>query len=43
MVIENNYSITQLFVRKEVKIIIDKKQFFTLKLPVIRDLFDDEK
>lgn len=43
MVIENNYSITQLFIKKEVKIIIDKKQFFILKLPTIRDLYEDDK
>ena len=43
MIIENNYSITQLFIKKEVKIIIDKKQFFILKLPTIRDLYEDDK
>lgn len=43
MTIENNYSITQLFVKKEIKILIDKKQTFTLKVPVIRDLYEDNK
>ena len=43
MIIENNYSITQLFVNKEIKIIIDKKQSFTIRVPVVRDLYEDTK
>ena len=43
MVIENNYSITQLFIQKEIKIIIDKKQFFVLEIPTIKDLYEDSK
>lgn len=43
MEIHSNYSITQLFAKKEVNIIIDKKDVFTLKIPTIRDLFEDSK
>jgi hypothetical protein len=43
MIIENNYSITQLFVNKEIKIIIDRKQAFSIKVPIIRDLYEDTK
>ena len=43
MTIENNYSITQLFVKKEINILVDKKQTFTLRVPVIRDLYEDNK
>ena len=43
MIIENDYSITKLFIKKEIKIIIDKKQSFILKVPIIRDLYDDTK
>lgn len=42
MKINSNYSITQLFVKKEVIIIVDNKKF-TLKIPTIRDLYEDEK
>lgn len=41
MLIENNYSITQLFISKEIIIIVDKKQSFNLKVPVIKDLYTD--
>lgn len=43
MIIENNYSITQLFAKKEIKIVIDKKQIFSIKIPIIRDLYEDTK
>lgn len=43
MVIENNYSITQLFVDKEIKILVDKKKSFSVKVPTIRDLYADTK
>ena len=43
MTIENNYSITQLFIKKEINIFVDKKQTFTLRIPVIRDLYEDSK
>lgn len=43
MVIENNYSITQLFVDKEIKILVDKKNSFSIKVPTIRDLYADTK
>lgn len=43
MIIENNYSITQLFVKKEIKVVIDKKKSFIIKVPIIRDLYDDNK
>ena len=43
MTIENNYSITQLFVKKEINILVDKKHTFTLRIPVIRDLYEDSK
>jgi len=43
MIIENNYSITQLFAKKEIKIVIDKKQTFSIKVPIIRDLYEDTK
>ena len=43
MLIENNYSITQLFIKKEVKVIIDKKQSITIQIPTIRELYDDPK
>ena len=43
MIIENDYSITKLFAKKEINIFIDKKIFFTLRVPVILDLYDDNK
>ena len=42
MTIKDNYSITQLFVKKEIKIFVDNKPF-TLFLPTLRDLYEDEK
>ena len=42
MVIKDNYSITQLFVKKEIKIFIDNK-YFHLILPTLRDLYEDDK
>lgn len=43
MTIENNYSITQLFATKNITITIDRKQSFELRVPVIRDLFEDTR
>lgn len=43
MIIENDYSITKLFAKKEINIFIDKKVFFKLRVPVILDLYNDNK
>ena len=42
MTITNNYSITQLFVTKDVSIIVDSKRI-TMHLPTLRDLYEDMK
>ena len=42
MTIKSNYSITHLFASKEVTIYVDN-QHFTLKIPVLRDLYQDVK
>lgn len=41
MEISNNYSITQLFAKKEITIIVDKRNFIILKIPTLRDFFED--
>ena len=43
MEIRDNYSITHLFAKKELIITIDKKHIITLRIPVLRDLYDDLK
>lgn len=43
MEIHSNYSITQLFAAKELIVTIDNKFHFTLKVPVLRDLYNDSK
>jgi len=43
MEIHSNYSITQLFAAKELIVTIDNKSHFTLKVPVLRDLYNDSK
>ena len=43
MEINSNYSISRLFITKEVKIIIDNKESFTIILRPIKDLFVDEE
>ena len=42
MVINSNYSITQLFANKEITVTVDNKSF-KLKIPTLRDLYDDTK
>ena len=42
MEITSDYSLTKLFITKEVKIFIDKKFAFTIKLKTIRDFYLDQ-
>lgn len=41
MIIENNYSVTQLFAKKELIITIDKLHVIHLIVPTLRDFYDD--
>jgi len=43
MQITTNYSITRLFISKEIRFLIDNKTSFILKVPVIRDFYEDEE
>lgn len=42
MNIKSNYSITQLFVTKDITITVDSKSI-TMHLPTLRDLYEDLK